>query len=383
MVIWVVVAFAVGAAVGFVVGPLWVGVFRRSSESGHPDVGGGVARQTDHDVSVAMREALGHLETGVMIADSSGRITYRNPAAGAFSGTHVGVLVDDRVASLVAAAHAGAATSAVAEFQGPPRAWLEMSARLLPNGGAVTTIRDVSERMRTDVMRSDFVANVSHELRTPVGAVAVLAEALVDETDAQVVSRLAGRLVEEAHRAVETIDDLLILAEVESTQPADDVVDLDRVIARAIERGRGVDSANGVEIVVSSGHPGTRVRGDDQQLVSAVGNLVENAVKYSSPGDVVTVGVELDAASVVVAVTDHGIGIPVRDHDRIFERFYRVDRARSRDTGGTGLGLSIVRRVAINHGGEVALSSAEGEGSTFVLRLPARLVVENGGGADE
>ena len=268
---------------------------------------------------------------------------------------------------MVQASRAKGVNVAIVELHGPPKIWLEISAYSLPSAGAVVTIRDVSERVRTDTMRSDFVTNISHELKTPVGAVAVLAEALMEETDPAVVHRLSDHLVEEAHRAVRTIDDLLKLSEIESTRVGGEIVDLGVVVQSAVARGRVVDGGRGVEITSLDGPVGLWLRGDERQLTSAVGNLVENAVKYSHAGDVVQVRTRVDETAVEVMVADQGIGIPTRDLDRVFERFYRVDRARSRETGGTGLGLSIVRQVAANHGGEVLVSSQEGEGSTFVL----------------
>jgi two-component system sensor histidine kinase SenX3 len=327
------------------------------------------------DMAGVLREAVEHLETGVLVADAEGEVNYRNAAARSFEGTHVGVLIDDHVAEVIAAAQAATATSMTVELQGPPKTWLEISADAVRNGGAIVTIRDVSEQMRTDVMRSDFVSNVSHELKTPVGAVAVLAEALIDEPDLVVVRRLSHHLVEEAHRAVRTIDELLQLSQIEATQLGDDVVDVHSVVQRAIGRGRAVDAGRGVEITVLDECGPLRMRGDERQLVSAVGNLVENAVKYSHPGDVVAIRTRIEADALEVTVTDQGIGIPRRDLDRVFERFYRIDRARSRETGGTGLGLAIVRHVVTNHGGDVFVSSREGEGSTFVMRFPASLLV--------
>ena len=336
----------------------------------------------DADVSGSLREAVEHLEIGVLVAADSGQVQYRNAAAESFAGTHVGILIDDHVAEVIASSQTGTPTVKVVELQGPPKTWLEISADSVPSGGAVVTIRDVSERVRIDEMRSDFVTNISHELKTPVGAVAVLAEALMDESDPSVVHRLSDHLVEEAHRAVRTIDDLLKLSEIESTRLGDELVDLNSVVQRAIGRGRVVDAGRGVEITALDGPEPLVVRGDERQLVSAIGNLVENAVKYSLPGDVVQVRTKVDGTAVEVMVADQGIGIPRRDLDRVFERFYRVDRARSRNTGGTGLGLAIVRHVATNHGGEVLVSSHEGEGSTFVLRLPASLVVTDGSEAN-
>ena len=329
----------------------------------------------DDEVVRLLGEAVNHLEIGVLIASPSGAMVYSNKAAKAFAGTHVGLLLDEHLTSILTETRTGEQALRVVELHGPPRSWLEIAADPMPDGGAVTTIRDVSERMRTDAMRTDFVTNISHELKTPVGAVAVLAEALIDEVDPAVVHRLSDHLVEEAHRAVRTIDDLLKLSEIESTRPGDQLVDLASILQAAIGRGRVVDNGRGIEITSLDGLEGLLLRGDERQLASAVGNLVENAVKYSHAGGVVQVRTRLDDTALEVMVADQGIGIPTRDLDRVFERFYRVDKARSRETGGTGLGLAIVRHVATNHGGEVLVSSQEGEGSTFVLRLPASLVV--------
>jgi two-component system, OmpR family, sensor histidine kinase SenX3 len=364
----VAVAVALIAGVGFGAA-LGVALTRRAKPA--PTVGSPEALD---DVSALLISAVDHLEIGVVVATNGDRIVYRNSAAQRFRGTHTGVLVEDHVTSIIEAAQAGRRVARVVELQGPPKTWLALSADPTPGGGAVATIQDVSERVRTDAMRTDFVTNVSHELKTPVGAVAVLAEALIDESDPDVVHRLADHLVEEAHRAVRTIDDLLKLSQIESTKPGDDAVNLTAVVQTAIARGRAVDGGRGVQITAFDTSDDIWIRGDERQLVSAVGNLVENAVKYSQPGDVVQIRTRLDANAVEVMVADQGIGIPSRDIDRVFERFYRVDKARSRETGGTGLGLSIVRHVATNHGGEVLVSSQEGEGSTFVLRLPASLL---------
>jgi two-component system sensor histidine kinase SenX3 len=365
----VVFALAIGVAVGIL-------VTRAIMSRAHQPVAAETAAGADdNDVAILLGEAVDHLEIGVVIAAPSGSILYRNMTAQAFAGTHIGLLLDEHLSSLLAQTRAGGRAQRLVDLQGPPRSWLEMTADPMPSGGAVTTIRDVSERMRTDAMRTDFVTNISHELKTPVGAVAVLAEALMDETDPEIVRRLADHLVEESHRAVRTIDDLLKLSQIESTRPGDTAVDLTSVVMTAIGRGNVVDGGRGVQITTLDMPESLWLRGDERQLVSAVGNLVENAVKYSHPGDVVQVRTRVDDKAVEVMVADQGVGIPSRDLDRVFERFYRVDKARSRETGGTGLGLSIVRHVATNHGGEVLVSSTEGEGSTFVLRLPANLVI--------
>jgi len=328
-------------------------------------------------VTPVLADAVDHLEIGVMVMDSDGRAVYRNAAASDSVGTHIGVIVDDHVADTVKDTRDGGPTQRVVELQGPPKRWLEIAAEPMPDGRAVVTIRDVTDRVRTDAMRTDFVTNISHELKTPVGAVAVLAEALIDETDPEVVQRLADHLVDESHRAVRTIDDLLKLSQIESSRPGDTVVELGAVVQSAIARGRIVDGGRGVQIQTVAGPEAVYLRADERQLISALGNLVENAVKYSHAGDVVQIRTRVDDNAVEIMVADQGVGIPARDLDRIFERFYRVDKARSRETGGTGLGLAIVRHVATNHGGDVLVSSQEGEGSTFVLRLPAGLVVSD------
>lgn len=366
------VALLVGVGVGVAIGIAWWA--RRSPSSTVV-----VEPVVDHDdIASRLSEAVDHLEIGVVMSSPSGAVVYRNAAARSTRGTHVGLLLDDQLGSIIAETCAGQRVRRVIELHGPPRSWLEVTAEPMPDGGAVATIRDVSERMRTDAMRTDFVTNISHELKTPVGAVAVLAEALMDEDDPDVVHRLADHLVDESHRAVRTIDDLLKLSQIESTRPGDTAVDLTAVVRTAIARGRAVDAGRGVEITALDMPDELWIRGDERQLVSAVGNLVENAVKYSAPGDAVQVRTRADDVAIEVMVADQGVGIPTRDLDRVFERFYRVDKARSRETGGTGLGLSIVRHVATNHGGDVLVSSQEGEGSTFVLRLPASLRLPNG-----
>jgi two-component system sensor histidine kinase SenX3 len=314
------------------------------------------------------------LALGVLVADGTGRVTYRNPAASAMAGTHAGLLLDDTVNRLVQRSLAGEDARHTLELYGPPRVAVVVTSSPLPSGGAVVTIADVSERRRVDAVRTDFVVNISHELKTPVGAIAVLAETLVDEVDLEIVHRVADRMVDESHRMARTIDDLLELSRIElGEEPVLDVVDVADVVAGACDRTRSLAEARGITIAVLDVPPHAWVRGDARQLESALGNLVENGVKYSEPGGTVQVRVLIEGDWIEMMVADNGIGIPPEDHDRIFERFYRVDKGRSRVTGGTGLGLSIVRHVATNHGGDVLVSSHEGEGSTFVLRIPAAL----------
>jgi len=316
-------------------------------------------------------EVLDRLPIGIVIVTPARATVYRNPWATAFAGTHAGVLLDATMEPLLDRALAGEHSRQTLELYGPPRRSIAVASSPLPGGGAMASIQDESERRRIDAVRTDFVANISHELKTPVGALAVLAETLLGETDSDVIDRVSERMVQDAHRAARTIDDLLELARIEMGESVvREQVDVAGVIAEAISRTRQIGEQRNIHVEVLDVPKGATVVGDRRQLVSALGNLVENAVKYSEPGGEVQIRVHTEDGYMEMMVADRGIGIPVRDHDRIFERFYRVDRARSRDTGGTGLGLSIVRHVADNHGGEVLVSSQEGEGSTFVLRIP-------------
>jgi two-component system sensor histidine kinase SenX3 len=298
-------------------------------------------------------------------------VLYRNASAKAVAGTHTGLLIDDAVQAALREALAGRRSRELLELYGPPQAAVVVTAEGLPGGSAVATIEDVSERRRVDAMRTDFVANISHELKTPVGALAVLAEALADEHDPEVVNRVSERMVSEAHRVARTIDDLMELSRIElGEESVRDTVDVLDVVSGAIDRSAALAETRDMHIAVLDLPDGVAVVGDRRQLISALGNLVENAVKYSEPGGQVQIRVRVEGNFAELMVADQGIGIPAADHGRIFERFYRVDKGRSRGTGGTGLGLAIVRHVATNHGGEVLVSSAEGEGSTFVMRLP-------------
>jgi len=372
----------VGAAVAFLIG--WsFGRSGRPVVAVHPAV---TPPPADPRPRTSLAEVLDEHRVGVVIAGPRGEIVYRNPAASSLSGTHVGVLVDEAVERHIAAAIAGAPGAEVLELYGPPRTVVDVRAVALDEG-VVVFVEDVSQRRRSDQVRTDFVANVSHELKTPIGAMSVLAETLLDETDPDTIRRVVERMMTESDRASRTIEDLMELSRIElggerSVEP----VRVSEIVAAAVERVGELAARR--EITVSALEPvdGGAARsgrfvvaGDRRQLVSAVGNLVENAVKYSPVGGSVQVRVRDADDRVEIAVIDHGVGIPQRDLDRIFERFYRVDRARSRVTGGTGLGLSIVRHVATNHGGEVVVTSTEGEGSTFVLRLPTATVQPNGG----
>jgi two-component system sensor histidine kinase SenX3 len=230
---------------------------------------------------------------------------------------------------------------------------------------------DLTQARRVEAMRRDFVVNISHELKTPVGALALLAETVQDAADdPAAVRRFSERMLVESERLSRLVQEIIELSRLQSSSmDTPTLVDVDGVVAEAVDRARTTATARHVTIEAGS-RPGAKVFGDRNLLVTAVRNLLDNAVAYSPGSTRVGVGVEVNGDLVEVAVVDSGIGIAPADQDRIFERFYRVDPARSRDTGGTGLGLSIVKHVATEHGGDVTVWSRPGRGSTFTLRLP-------------
>jgi two-component system, OmpR family, sensor histidine kinase SenX3 len=327
--------------------------------------------------AIRLRHALDTLPQGVIVCNESGVEVFRNArAVGLMGGRHGDALAAQAVVDLLEGAWEQGSAVRTLDLYGPPRRTLAVSTQLIDDGrrtlGVIAIIDDISERRRLEEIRRDFVANVSHELKTPMGALGLLAETLVTETDPDVARRLAARIHTEAFRVSRIIDDLLDLSRIEAEEaPPREPILVSLVMAEAVERVRAAAEHRGGKILMEEPEEPVTVLGDRRQLVSALYNLLENAVKFSYDSGTVRFEGRRMNTEVVVEVEDHGIGIPTRDLERIFERFYRVDRARSRATGGTGLGLSIVRHVAVNHGGAVTVDSREGEGSTFVLFLPA------------
>jgi two-component system sensor histidine kinase SenX3 len=346
-----------------------------------------------------LRSVVEGLDSGVVLRGPDGSEIYRNPAARRFAEARDGhVLVAAAVEDLLdEAAAQGTRGRREVELIGPPvESFVVTAAPFRPDGtadgtadgtvagspdpgttsAAVAVVEDRSLQRRTETVRRDFVANISHELKTPIGALGLLAETLRDEVaaddpDRDAVQRLADRLIVESDRAAATVDDLLELSRIEFGDDADFVpVRVADVVDEATARLSPAAEQAGIALHCDVPADLTVV-GDRRQLVSAVVNLVDNALKYSPNGSEVAVGATGSDRTVRVVVADEGVGVPRRDLDRIFERFYRVDRARSRETGGTGLGLAIVRHVASNHGGDVRVDSTEGAGSTFTLVLPA------------
>ena len=326
----------------------------------------------------AYMAALDGLPVGVAVVSPNGTLQYANPRATSFfDRPHEGSLLASRVAAL----GQRVSTSDVAEtiemdVHEPDRRVLAITAIPAPpaSGGesAFVYLEDLSERRRVDAMRADFVANASHELKTPLGALSLLAEALADAEDEESRVRLGQRLRAEAARMANVIDDVVQLAETQSLGSEYEPVSIVGVMEDAETSVRSRARRRGIELIRSDVVDQV-VLGDRVQLTSAVTNLLNNAITYTAvkgePGSV-RFGAHLDGECVALFVADTGIGIPARYTDRVFERFFRVDRARSRESGGTGLGLSIVRNVALAHGGTVRVESSVGEGSTFTIELP-------------
>jgi two-component system sensor histidine kinase SenX3 len=337
--------------------------------------------------STRLRRSLDSLPLGLVLCDESGGVLFRNTQAESLMASRYGdAIAAQAVTGVLTEGWTNGAAERTIEIYGPPRRTLTIRSAVIDDGrrplGVLAIIEDISERRRLEDIRRDFIANVSHELKTPIGALGLLAETLQFERDPEVANRLAQRINSEAFRVNRIIEDLLDLSRIESEgSPSREPVPVSLFVADAIERIRNAAEQHQVTLDFTESGNNFVIVGDRRQLVSAVHALLENAVVYSPEGG--SVGVSIDRVEAItgnegetigpfvhVAVKDQGVGIPSKDLERIFERFYRVDPGRARETGGTGLGLSIVRHVAQNHGGSVLVDSREGEGSTFSLELP-------------
>jgi two-component system sensor histidine kinase SenX3 len=335
--------------------------------------------ETSSVIPDGVREVLHGMDDAAVVVDASSTILAASSAAIPFHLDEGTVLPSDELRGLARRVRTSqsqaAATATLRLRRGAPPAEprlvvvraTRISARL-----TLLVLRDITERERVEQMRRDFVANTSHELKTPVGAVSLLAEAIESAADdPDQVRNFAGRLTAEAGRLAQLTSRIMNLSRL---QAADEFTDerevaVDEIVASAVEAHAIQAGSAGVEIV-RGGDRGLFVRGDAQVLGEAVGNLIANAIAYSPKGSNVGVGVKAVDEVVEIAVTDRGIGIAEGDQERVFERFYRADQARSRRTGGTGLGLAIVKHAVQRHGGEVRLWSRPGRGSTFTIRLP-------------
>jgi two-component system sensor histidine kinase SenX3 len=344
------------------------------------------------------RKSLDSLRVGIVVLDPTDEPVLINPAARAMGLLRTGQTPGTIAAHPIVRTLAGQVRRSgvrrdveldlprgkEGELQGP--LGVHLRAVVLTGGYVAVEAADVTESHRVARVRRDFVDNLSHELKTPIGALQLLAEALLDATDpandemsgdpsedVAAARRFAERIQHESTRLGRLVSELLELSRLQGAEPLPrpDPVAVDWVVAEVLDRTRTAASAKGIEVAFS-GQRGLTAYGSDSQLATAVANLVENAVAYSAEDTQVTLTTRGDDQHVQIAVTDQGIGIARDELDRIFERFYRADQARSRATGGTGLGLAIVKHIATNHGGRVEVASTLGGGSTFTLRLPAR-----------
>lgn len=331
--------------------------------------------QASGDLPDGTRAVLQGMDDVAVVVDTSLLIVAASAPAELF-GLHEGeTLPGDELRALVRAARSAARPEAqnLQLRRGIEPRTVAARASVITPRLTLVVIRDITERERVEEMRRDFVANTSHELKTPVGAVSLLAEAIESAADdPEQVRHFATRLGAEARRLGQLTSRIMNLSRLQSADELTELrdVSVDEIVASAIE-SQAVAAEAAQIVVVRGGSRGSWVRGDSQVLTDAIANLIANAIAYSTPGGQVGVGVKVRDDAVEIAITDRGIGIPEGEQQRVFERFYRADQARSRRTGGTGLGLSIVKHAVQRHGGEVELWSRPGKGSTFTVRLPA------------
>lgn len=338
------------------------------------------AESTGITVAQMLQRIVALMPMGAAVVDTHRDVVYLNDRA-----RELGLVRDRQLDDQAWQAAQQALTGADAEFDlqphkrtGAGRSGISVhgQARLLSEVDrrfAVVFVHDQSDHARMEATRRDFVANVSHELKTPVGAMALLAEALLASADdSETVRRFAEKVLIEANRLGDMVAELIELSRLQGAEQLPNVidVDVDSVVSEAISRHKV--AAENANIEVRTDAPsGLRVLGDQTLLVTALANLVSNAIAYSTPGSPVSISRRRRGDNIEIAVTDRGIGIALEDQERVFERFFRGDKARSRATGGSGLGLAIVKHVAANHNGSIGVWSKPGTGSTFTLSIPA------------
>nr|WP_231703866.1 ATP-binding protein [Arthrobacter sp. zg-Y179] len=322
-------------------------------------------------------EVLGVIGRAYIVADAIDGVVRASPGAYAFGLVRGHTIVNDRLLDLCGRVRRdGVIEEARLELPRGPlgEGSLILQVRVATVGEEYVLILadDRTEITRTEEVRHDFVANVSHELKTPVGAISLLSEALDDAAgDEEAVRRFAKRMHRESARLTALVQDIIELSRLQSTDIVDRAkpVDVNRILEDAVEANRLNAESKNIEVLLG-GRSEAAVYGDAPMLTTAFRNLIDNAIRYSPEGSRVGIGLQSRNGMAQVAVTDQGPGIAPEEQERVFERFYRIDSARSRHTGGTGLGLSIVKHVVANHGGEVDLWSRPGHGSTFTVRLP-------------
>jgi two-component system sensor histidine kinase SenX3 len=339
------------------------------------------SKQSQADRVAALSQILDVLPDAAAIVDSSDRVL--EASANCVS---MGLVANDRIAPVeiralnreVQRLQKTQSRESVIKRNGSKLADWEARVQISPIDEDLSLMiaQDLSEERRLNDVRRDFVANVSHELKTPVGALSLLAEAVqAADDDIEQVRHFTSRMQIEVKRLTAMIADLVELSQVQGDAPLRNSapVEVHSIISESVDSSKIAADQKNIEVAIGGDSDAGRIFGDEQQLVTALSNLISNAIKYSPNNTRVGVGARRVDDTIEISVTDQGPGIPENDLDRIFERFYRVDPARSRDTGGTGLGLAIVKHVCANHGGDCVVWSQVGQGSTFTLRFPAYL----------
>ncbi|MCP2030158.1 two-component system sensor histidine kinase SenX3 [Okibacterium sp. HSC-33S16] len=366
---WLVLA---SLALGLVVGAGFATLLYVAAKRGQR-----VANVVTPRVPDGVSQVLDALESAGVVVDPSGNVIKASPGALAMGLVRDGMLVSEELRNLANEVrdHGESLTREVDLSRGrfgDASLHLDVRCARLGTRFVLLLAEDHTESRRLDNVRRDFIANISHELKTPIGAVGLLAEALEPAADdPEQVRKFAARLTTEAARLARITREIIDLSRLQAADAlhAPELLDVDRIIVQAVDQNRVAAEATGVTLR-AGGEKGTQVYGDEALLVVAVHNLISNAITYSPPGGRVGIGVSTSGGLISIAVTDQGVGIPDEDQERVFERFFRIDQARSRHTGGTGLGLSIVKHTIQNHGGEVKVWSRVGRGSTFTIRLP-------------
>lgn len=333
-------------------------------------------------VPVATAEVLAILSSAYVVLDASGDVLRASPLAYSYGIVRASEGDYPRLAStelVELAADVGRnggfrdeRLTLQLSSRGDSEAVIDVRIGSLGERGALLLADDLTRAVRVEETRRDFVANVSHELKTPVGAITLLAETMEDAAeDPEAVRRFAERMQSESHRLSHLVKEIIELSRVQgnSALPDAEPVEIDEIVGEAVSLNRNFALGSTIEIT-AGGVAGLRVFGSASMLTTALSNLVSNAISYSEPRTRVGISVRRDGGMVEISVKDQGIGISKANLERVFERFFRVDRARSRATGGSGLGLAIVKHIANDHGGEVTAWSMPGQGSTFTLRLP-------------
>jgi two-component system sensor histidine kinase SenX3 len=367
-------AATLGGIAGLVLGGVALAAVRLSDRSTRNEVVVAPAP----DLPPGVGQVLAVLRSSGIVLDRSDRVVNNSPAAVARGLVRGNDLVHPELLHLARAVRRDGDIREVELDlrKGLGEGTLVVAARVAPLGAdhVLLLVEDISQARRVEEVRRDFLANVSHELKTPVGGIALLAEALLDAYDDPVaVQRFAARIGVESRRLANLVKEIVELSRLQGTDAINDpaLVDVGACAHDAVERYRLLAEEHGIEVVIQT-EPGCEVWGEQELITTAITNLIGNAIAYSDTGTRVAVSARSRPGGVVeVAVTDQGLGIPADEQKRIFERFYRVDSARSRATGGTGLGLAIVKHVVENHGGTVTVWSEVGRGSTFTISLPA------------